>query len=171
MRKPIPGFDRYEADENGAIWMVRGLKRHFMPHQLRPVVRAHGYATVRVFRGTTGVTRTVHSLVAPAFHGARPAGAEVRHLNGDRLDNRPSNLQWGTSKENTADAIRHGSLVIPPPRRGTAHALAKLDEERVRRIRQLRASGCTWQALSTRFDVSITLCRKIVSRKAWAHVV
>lgn len=53
---------------------------------------------------------TVHSLVASAFHGARPERAQCRHLNGDKRDNIPGNLKWGTTRENCADSKRLGRV-------------------------------------------------------------
>jgi hypothetical protein len=50
---------------------------------------------------------TVHKLVLTAFWGPRPPGLIARHLNGDRLDNRACNLQWGTHQENADDRRRH----------------------------------------------------------------
>ncbi len=38
-------------------------------------------------------------LVCLAFHGP----PEVRHLNGNRQDNRPGNLAWGSRRENERD--------------------------------------------------------------------
>jgi hypothetical protein len=42
----------------------------------------------------------VHQLVCEAWHGPRPDGMEVLHQDEDGLNNRPSNLRWGTRKEN-----------------------------------------------------------------------
>jgi len=43
----------------------------------------------------------VHRAVCEAFHGPSPFdGAVVIHLDEDALNNRPSNLKWGTQKEN-----------------------------------------------------------------------
>ena len=43
----------------------------------------------------------VHRMVCEAFHGPAPfAGAVVIHLDEDATNNRPSNLRWGTQKEN-----------------------------------------------------------------------
>lgn len=52
----------------------------------------------------------IHVLVALAFHGPRPDGMEVRHLDGVRTNNRPENLSWGTHAENMQDAIAHGTF-------------------------------------------------------------
>lgn len=46
-------------------------------------------------------TYKVHRLVAEAFHGPPPFdGAVVMHLDENAANNRASNLQWGTQKEN-----------------------------------------------------------------------
>lgn len=43
----------------------------------------------------------VHRLVCEAFHGPAPFDrAVVIHLDEDATNNRPSNLRWGTQKEN-----------------------------------------------------------------------
>lgn len=52
---------------------------------------------------------TVHSLVAAAFHGPRPEGLEIRHLDGDPTNNRVENLRYGTTSENMLDRVRHGT--------------------------------------------------------------
>ena len=46
-------------------------------------------------------TFRVHRLVCEAFHGSSPKkNMIVMHLNENPSDNRPSNLQWATQKEN-----------------------------------------------------------------------
>jgi len=44
-----------------------------------------------------------------AFHGEKPDGYEARHLDGDKLNNHPSNLAWGTHSENECDKMKHGT--------------------------------------------------------------
>lgn len=46
---------------------------------------------------------TEHRLVALKKYGAIPEGHVVRHVNGDKTDNRPENLVLGTPKENAWD--------------------------------------------------------------------
>ncbi len=41
-----------------------------------------------------------HHLMYEAFYGPRTKGMEIDHLNGDKLDYRPSNLQEVTPAEN-----------------------------------------------------------------------
>lgn len=48
-------------------------------------------------------------MVCEAFHGLRPEGMEVRHLDGNSQNDAASNLAWGTRSENIRDAVRHGT--------------------------------------------------------------
>lgn len=57
-------------------------------------------------------SKTVHRLVAEAFHGPCPAvGHQVDHVNMKPGDNRAANLEWVSPAENTrrrwAKRVRH----------------------------------------------------------------
>lgn len=56
-----------------------------------------------------GKTFKVHQLVCEAFNGTKPFDkAVVMHLDENAANNRPSNLQWGTQKENlSADGFKN----------------------------------------------------------------
>lgn len=106
--RPVPGYPGYHATDDGRIWSTRPY-RGTATRWLRPSVTKNGYQTIHLSRDGRSVTRTVHTVIAETFHGPRPEGREVRHLNGNRLDNRAVNLSWGTSAENSADTVAHGN--------------------------------------------------------------
>ena len=117
---PIPGWPGYVATRDGRIfsesnWRGYGLR------ELRQDVDRHGYPSVRLTPMFGRRKRLkVHALVATAFLGARPSPAhEVRHLDGNPLNNAAENLAWGTRAENAADRERHGRTS-----RGEAHSIA-----------------------------------------------
>lgn len=56
-----------------------------------------------LFRGRKKFFVKEHQLVALKKYGAIPTGSVVRHLNGDKKDNRPENLVLGTHEENIRD--------------------------------------------------------------------
>lgn len=101
---PISGFEgRYEVSSLGR---VRSLpRRRSKGGYLKPWLRS-GYETVDIARRLS----LVHRLVAEAFLPPRlPGQSVVRHINGDRLDNRSVNLAWGTQSDNELDKIAHGT--------------------------------------------------------------
>lgn len=113
--RPIPGYEgRYEASDQGRI---RSLPRTVVGSNggrypvrggvLRLQTRDNGYLTVLLGRG--GSPQLVHRLVMAAFVGPCPEGQEVRHLNGDRSDDRLGNLAYGTKSRNMYDAVQHGT--------------------------------------------------------------
>jgi len=76
---------------------------------LLPRQHRSGYLHVTFNRSGYRTSHQVHVLVLTAFAGPRPDGMVVRHLNGDRADNRLANLAWGTASENVHDTVRHGT--------------------------------------------------------------
>lgn len=110
--RPVLGFeDLYEVSEEGDVRSVdridvRGWRRR--GRTLRPSRDGCGYRQVVLCNGRRH-NRKVHVLVCEAWHGPRPSGLQVRHLDGDQLNNVPGNLRWGTGSENVRDAIQHGT--------------------------------------------------------------
>lgn len=102
--KPIPGFPAYEASDQGAV------RRVDRAGHLVGKVSWGPYTSVQLRRADGARTRKrVHVLVALAFHGPRPIGMQVRHLNGNHTDNRAVNLCYGTPSENQYDRVDHGT--------------------------------------------------------------
>jgi len=74
-----------------------------------------GYLRVALYRDRGQEDQHVHVLVARAFLPEPEPEQEVRHLNDDPYDNRVSNLQWGTRKENVADMMAAGNHYLQKP--------------------------------------------------------
>lgn len=115
--KDIPGYEGYYQVSNHG--QVRSLDRNVMLKNgafrfakgitLRPGEHTAGYGMVVLSRLGKRVTRKVHTLVAEAFIGERPAGMEVRHLDDDPSNNHLPNLKYGTPSENRLDSVRNGT--------------------------------------------------------------
>lgn len=112
---PIPQYEgKYEASSMGKIRSVSRIiidkngKPHPVKGRIRKTPLCDGYPQISLGGDKKTVTK-VHRLVAAAFIGPRPAGMEVRHLNGDPTDNRVENLQYGTPSENSYDTVKHGN--------------------------------------------------------------
>ncbi len=81
---------RWEVSSLGRVRNVR------LGHILRPVLHG-GYLCVG--SGPSGRHR-VHRLVCIAFHGVEPHGFCVDHIDGDKYNNRATNLRWCDWVEN-----------------------------------------------------------------------
>ncbi|KKL58122.1 hypothetical protein LCGC14_2228560 [marine sediment metagenome] len=118
---------------------------------MKPTLRPDGYYTVPL-PGANGKWQylLLHRLICEAFHGPAPkAGMYACHRDGDRSNNHPSNLYWGTPQDNMADAVRHGRVL-----NGEAHPFSTLTDEQAEEIRRLYATGEYYQReLAEKFGV------------------
>ncbi len=96
---------------------------------------------------------------------------ECRHLDGDRSNNAPSNLRWGTRRENALDRKRHGTHNTKlPPNKGETNPMAKFTADDIRLIRRLAGEGMTRSELAVRFQTSSLYIGEIVNRKRWKDI-
>ena len=115
---PAVGFPGYEVSDSGLVRSVErtvierntGRSRVCKSKVLKPNL-VKGYWQVGLSVGGELTYKYVHQLVCEAFNG--PRTGETRHLDGNRLNNTPANLRWGTTKENAADRVRHGTSALP----------------------------------------------------------
>lgn len=172
---PVVGWP-YEVSDRGRVRRVGRVKYSKWPdgHILTAKIDDVGYLRVSLSH-VDGRQRPfrIHALVCRAFHGQKIEGQEVRHLDGNKLNNVPSNLCWGYPKENRADCFAHG---VHPC--GEQHVRASLSNEQVREIRRRhcealhgrsRVSPGFLDALATEMGTSKTVVRSILHGGRWAH--
>lgn len=75
---------------------------------LKATPDAKGYLRLRVTINGEKKSYKVHRLVATAFVDNPGNKPQVNHINGNKNDNRASNLEWVTNKENIAHARKTG---------------------------------------------------------------
>ena len=86
-------------------------------------------------------------------------------MNGDRLDNRVVNLEWGTQQENMLDSIKHGTAAFL--RHGENANGSKLKLKQVFQIRWLYKFGYKQKELATWFDISQRHVSDITRGRTW----
>lgn len=115
-----PVYEFYEVSSCGRVRSIDAYRpakrrsgteyvRFVKGKELKPALTPNGYQFVSVWKDGQRHQVTVHKLVCETFHGPKLEGMEVRHLNGDKTDNRAENLAWGTRSENNLDRQRHGT--------------------------------------------------------------
>lgn len=152
--KTVPGHLGLEVSSEGAV-RLDGKNLYIQR-------MSHGYLRVNV----RGKRITVHSLVALAFYGERPKGYDVRHLNGDRSDNRASNLAYGTRKENIGDAVRLGTHY-----HGERHYRAKLTIQQVKEIKQRAMAGERQKQIAAEFGIGADQVSRIKTGQRWKFAI
>lgn len=117
--RPVKGYEEfYEVSSNGSVRSLDRPKRLGLGQGrgsgkvgkvLKKGQGRGGYHIVCLSKDAHSKTFQVHRLVLETFVSACPEGQEARHLNGDKQDNRLSNLCWGSKSENTLDQVRMGT--------------------------------------------------------------
>ena len=97
----VRSIPRSVTRSDGRVFTYRG--------QVLSLKFQHHYWRVGLSRDGETISWFVHRLVCEAFHGQKPSGHVVRHLNGVSTDNGAFNLAWGTPAENSADMVAHGN--------------------------------------------------------------
>ena len=101
--RDVPDFSGYRVGNDGSVWGSRRAGRGFGRtrewRRLKPyLVRPGPVPTVSLYRDRVRYPLRVAAVVLLAFVGPCPAGSEVRHVNGDPLDNRLDNLRYVPSR-------------------------------------------------------------------------
>jgi hypothetical protein len=98
----VPSSPRHVVSNTGRVAVLK-TKRI-----LSQLYDSSGYRIVSIW-GQGGRFR-VHNLVAEAFLGKKPFGAQVNHKDGNKSNNTPENLEYISQKENLRHAFRTGLM-------------------------------------------------------------
>ena len=101
-------------------WRRHPIFRNYLFSTLGEVKRVDG-RFVNVFESgrylkitITGFgRRPLHRCILEAWEGFAKSNECVRHLDGDRYNNRLCNLKWGSLSENAKDRTKHGTQNPP----------------------------------------------------------
>lgn len=166
--KPIPNFTGYDASNMGQI------RSH--PKKTRKGIRIlegsiyiqgkYKRKYINLCKNGKIYIRGCHNLVLITFCGPCPKGFQCLHRNGNALDNRLSNLHWGTALENSKDREKHGNTC-----RGERIGSSKLTENIVREIRRRHSDGDNAYDMADEFKTSASNIYHIINKLCWKHVI
>lgn len=166
---PVPGFEGcYEVSSTGVVRSLdRGVRTQHGSRTthgvvLKPRLNRAGYLRVNLSVEQRHCARTIHTIVAAAFHGEKPSAQHhAAHYDGNKLNNSASNIRWATPQENSDDQRRLGRTLLGVPNPATR----KLDLDSARRIRAEVANGVPQRQLARRYAVSAqTICNVVHNR-------
>lgn len=148
------------------ITTALGRVQFYKGRVLRQTHAWTGYLAVHVSSENKGATISVHRAVALAFcERDDPAKNQVNHKNGIRDDNRSSNLEWVTARENAAHATSIGRRC---PIRNVGYGNSKLTWADVQKIRVMYRRGDGVLSIAKTFGVARNTIKRIALKQTWA---
>lgn len=126
--------------------------------------RGNGYGCLEI----NSKLISAHRFSWAIHFGHIPQKLFVLHKCDNKKCVRPDHLFLGNASDNNKDRANKNRSWRP---KGTLHPNAKLDEERVLKIRDLyKTSQFSQRELARKFDISQALVWRIVQNKYWKHL-
>lgn len=107
----------------------------------------------------------IHRLVAILFVENPLKLPKVNHIDGDKHNNRATNLEWCTQEQNVAHAISHGLQCI-----GVNRPNSRLVEKDVIDIKAMIKEGFTNKEIAELFNVHKATINCIRIGRNWSHI-
>lgn len=128
-------------------------------------VNNKGYCCLSLYKDSKEKHFTLHRLVAETFI-PNPNGLEqINHLDGNKLNNRVSNLEWCNQGEN----YRHGMSNFYYSHNEN-HYFSKLSNEQVRCIPTLLISGLTISTVAKILGINNSSLRAIINKVSYREL-
>ena len=158
--RPVPNYEGiYEISNHGNFAVLKKDGR-----VLRKLNSSTHYLSVscKSLNGGAQKSLYIHRVVALVFIGNRPDGMVIRHLDGNRFNNRADNLAYGTVQQNYEDTIKHKT------HKYENNGRALLSERCVNAIKYLHSQKLVKSSnLAKAFNVSNSTICAIVKGRNW----
>jgi len=162
----LKGFNKYSVDKYGHIFS------HYTNKYLKPRLGKGGYLYLSLSKDGKAYCKRVHRVIAEELVPNPKGLPQVNHIDGNKVNNTPANLEWCTSKynvqhyyENTYKGHRKGKRV------GESVGTSKLTKISVKAICRLLVENVrTQKDIASLFGVSRKCINDINRRKTWNHI-
>lgn len=154
--KQIEGTSNYFVTEDGRVFN-QDKQVYLKPHWSGNRKRNNRYLIVSISIGGTISKRKIHRMVAQAFIENPNNYPQVNHIDGDRSNNKVSNLEWCNNSRNQLHAYDHNLH-----KSGEDHAQSKFSNDEVHNMRESRKAGMKMKDIASTFKVSLSHVREII---------
>lgn len=114
-----------------------------------------------------GITKSflAHRLVGFSFVKNPYEKPDINHLDGIKINNYRTNLEWVTKAENIKHAIDTGLRNL----NGENNHASKLNIQKVNEMIKIRKeTGLSYNKIAAQYGISVNTCRDAIIGKSWA---
>jgi DNA-binding transcriptional regulator YiaG len=149
----------YRVNQDGDVISFTGQIR-------KPRLDSRGYLTFNINFNKCSWPISVHRLVAYQLYGDKifKSGIQVRHLNGNKIDNSFKNIAIGTQSDNMMDKKpedRHNHS------KHAASYLRKFTNDQIAEIRRLKKKGLSHNKLAAIYKCTKSTISGIINYKIY----
>jgi hypothetical protein len=162
MWKDFKHDNDYEININGEVRKKSNLKIY------TPFKTTNGYMRVRI----KNKGYQVHKLIAEHFIDNPNNYNEINHIDGNKLNNNITNLEWSNRSLNMLHAIKNGLVNYNhiKGKKGHLHHRALLTEKQVIEIWMKLKNNESQNSIANSFNVNKNTISKIKLRKIYVNV-
>jgi hypothetical protein len=172
--RAIKGYEGlYEVSDTG---LVRSLDRTDRLNRFkRGAIKAtcdngRGYLCVNLKANGKQAQKTVHRLVATAFIANPDNLPEVNHIDGNKVNNSVSNLEWCNRADNLKHAFKNGLNKQCKGLDNKQHTLSKEAVIFIRNNAKPYDKNYSYAELARKFNVSEPTIKKVAWGKSYVNI-
>ena len=142
----------------------------YLDQVITPSLHSSGYYVFMAedFIESTKKSYRLHRFIMECMLGREiKEGYVVNHIDGNKTNNSPSNLEEATISQNTKHAYDNN---LAKARKGEENSQSKLTEKEVQKIFELRRDGTKVTTIASMFEISPKTVYAILGKKRWKHV-
>ncbi len=155
----IVDYPGYFINKEGKVWSE--YSKAFKKQR----VHKSGYVDVQLYQNGKHTTPKIHKLITTTFFGKIPPGLVVNHIDGNKLNNHMSNLEYVTQSYNSIDAFNRGTR----NNSGLNSPRTKLNIEQIKSIKKM-INTYTTKEISHTLNVSRAIINHIKYDDTWRNV-
>jgi len=151
----------YIIYSNGSVY-----SKHFKRLINRRVAGSHGYIAILL----DGEQHLMHRLIAQTFIPNPENKREVNHIDGNKLNNDVSNLEWVTSSENQKHAFRIGLKNNHHPRPSRRKRVVAIKDDKQVVYDSIRTASQSMGLLHTSIQNCLAGASKTAGGYSWHYL-